>query len=302
MGKTARFIVNMIIFWVVLGFIVYIVSSVNTDEKAGSISIVNGDFVSPVEKVKTIEFPFEISHFELNRDRLFLTDSQNVFICQADGKKIRQFQIEPGPRDLAVDHDTLFILYPTFIAVYTSMGDSVTRWEACSEESDYCAIALTDNFAFVTDAQNKNICQYTREGNFVKFIFSPHDFIIPSYSFDIFNHNDTIFAVNSGRHLIESYTEKGDFIASFGGSGTESGFFAGCCNPAFIAIDPNGKFFTSEKGVPRISSYQKNGQFEQVVLNSRLLGGGSESYPIAVAKNQLFVANKKQINIYAFKS
>ena len=91
-------------------------------------------------------------------------------------------------------------------------------------------MALTGDFVFITDAQNKNIVKYSREGNFKTFIDSPRDFIIPSYSFDILSYNDTLYCVNSGRHLIESYTLDGDFIAAFGGSGTEHGFFAGCCN------------------------------------------------------------------------
>lgn len=301
MGKTSRFIVNVIIFLVVIGFIAYIVSSVNTDETTSTTNNIQEAFVSSIEKVKTLEFPFEITHFELVRDTIFLTSSQTVFIYHPNGEKIRQFQIQAGCNDIAVDKGRLFVLYPTFVAVYTTAGDSLDRWEACSEQSDYCALTLTSDFAFVTDVQNKNICQYTRDGNFVRFIFSPHGFLIPSYSFDISNHNDTVYAVNSGRHLIESYTREGSFIASFGGSGTESGFFAGCCNPAFISIGENGEFFTSEKGNPRVSIFSKNGEFGQVLLNNQLLGGGYEAYRIDVDSNHLFVCNKKLINIYALK-
>ncbi|PTN08228.1 hypothetical protein [Mangrovibacterium marinum] len=302
MGKTIKLIINILIFIVVIGFIGYMVSSVNKDEKSPATTVVQEAFVSPMEKVKTFDFPFEIEHFVLSEKQIFLTDSQTVYVYRANGETLNSFPIKSGMRDIEVADDKLYVLYPTFIDVYSTNGDSVNHWEACSDRSDYCAMALTNDFVFVTDAQNKNICKYTREGNFVKFIASPHNFIIPSYSFDIFNHNDTIYAVNSGRHLIESYTTDGDFIASFGGSGTESGFFAGCCNPAHIQIDRNGQFFTSEKGNPRISTFKKNGQFDQVLLNNQLLGGGYDAYEIGIDANRLFVAGKNHIDIYAFKN
>lgn len=301
MGKTVKLIINSIIFVIIIGFIVYVVSSVNEDEKTGAPTSVQEAFTSPMEKIKTLDFPFKISHFELAENRLFLADSQHVAIYGANGEAIHSFPVRKGLRDLAVANNKLYLLYPTFIDVYNAEGDSINHWEACSDRSDYCALALTDDYVFVTDAQNKNICQYTREGNFIRFIFSPHDFIIPSYSFDIFNHNDTVYAVNSGRHLIESYSLQGDFIASFGGSGTDSGFFAGCCNPAYLSIAADGTFFTSEKGNPRISTFDPNGQFEQILLNSQLLGGGYDACAIALHDQTLFVAHKSQIDVYAFK-
>ena len=302
MKKTIKLIINIIIFIVVIGFIGYIIRSVNKDEKTTATTVVQETFVSPMEKIRTLEFPFKIGHFQPDNDQIFLTDGQTVFVYQANGEKLKSFPVQSGLRDISITNDKLYILYPACIDVYTTDGDSVNHWEACSDRSDYCAIALTDNFVFVTDAQNKNICKYTREGNFVKFISSPHDFIIPSYSFDIFSHNDTIYAVNSGRHLIESYTTDGNFIASFGGSGTKSGFFAGCCNPVYISIDQNGKIFTSEKGNPRISTFEGNGQFDQVLLNNQLLGGGYDASEIAITGNRLLVAIKNRIDIYTFKN
>ncbi len=301
MEKTVKIIVNIIIFIVVLGFIAYMVSSVNKDERTVSTTTVSKPFNSPLKKVKTIEFPFDIGHFELYNEQIILADTQSIYIFNSDGERSSSFTINSGLQDIAVMDNEIYVLYPTAIDVYSMQGDSINHWEACSDNSAYCAMALTNNFVFVTDAQNKNICKYTRNGSFKTFIFSPHDFIIPSYTFDIFNYNDTIYAVNSGRHLIERYTTNGDFISSFGGSGTESGFFAGCCNPAYIDITENGEIYTSEKGNPRISIFNKNGQFNEVLLDSNLLGGGIKAYELKVLKDHLFIANKNRLNIYAFK-
>ncbi|MBS2099156.1 NHL repeat-containing protein [Carboxylicivirga linearis] len=302
MEKTVKIIVNIIIFIVVIGFIAYMVSSVNKDEQTVSTIAVSKPFTSPLNKVQTLEFPFEIGHFELYNERIILADKQSIHIFNKSGERQNSFTIKSGLQDIAIMNNEIFVLYPTAINVYSMQGDSINHWEACSDNSAYCAMALTNDFVFVTDAQNKNICKYTRGGNFKTFIFSPHDFIIPSYTFDIFNYNDTIYAVNSGRHLIERYTTDGDFISSFGGSGTESGFFAGCCNPAYIDITDEGRIYTSEKGNPRISIFNNNGQFDEVLLDNKLLGGGNKAYELKVLDDHLFVANKNRLDIYAFKN
>ncbi|MDR2914375.1 MAG: hypothetical protein LBV74_06050, partial [Tannerella sp.] len=111
----------------------------------------------------------------------------------------------------------------------------------------------------------------------------------------------TIYCVNSGRHLIETYTPDGDFIAAFGGPGAESGFFAGCCNPAYISFTSEGDLLTSEKGNPRVSTFERNGNFKEVLLNSRLLGGGNKAYEVGTDGERLFVAGKNKIMIYKFQ-
>ena len=130
------------------------------------------------------------------------------------------------------------------------------------------------------------------------FIQSPHGFITPSHAFDITSKNDTIYCVNPGRHLIESYTLDGEFLSAFGGSGMEAGFFSGCCNPAYISLNENGNIFTSEKGMPRICYYNSNGKLIEVVLNSRLLGGGHQACEIKANKDTLYVASINKIDMY----
>ena len=67
--------------------------------------------------------------------------------------------------------------------------------------------------------------------------------------------------VNPGMHRIEAYTPDGD-LESFWGrrvDGIEG--FCGCCNPANIAILPDGRIVTAEKGIPRVKVYHGRGQF-----------------------------------------
>lgn len=298
MGKTFKIILNIAIFLVVVGFMWYMIRSVNEEEITYAESQQETTFVSSYKQVSSFELPEEINRFEMYDGKLFISAGQMVYIYDADGTQQALFAIKQNARDIIAEDGKVYVLYPTFIEVYTADGELSHEWEACSELSDYCSFALAGDFVFVTDAENKNICKYTKEGNFVKFIQSPRGFIIPSYLFDIESRNDTIYCANSGRHLIETYTLDGDFIAAFGGPGAEAGFFAGCCNPVYLSFTSEGELITSEKGNPRISRFQRNGEFGEVLLNSRLLGGGSKAYEVRAEGERLFVAGKNKIMIY----
>ena len=48
--------------------------------------------------------------------------------------------------------------------------------------------------------------------------------------------------------------------------------FCGCCNPINLALLPDGRYVTCEKGLPRVKIYSERGEFESVVA-------GAESFP-----------------------
>jgi hypothetical protein len=163
-------------------------------------------------------------------------------------------------------------------------------------------MALSSDYIFVTDAENKNICRYTKEGDFLDFILSPNSFVIPSYAFDIIIIQDTIYCSNSGRHRIESYSLEGKYLGSFGKVGIEAGSFVGCCNPGYLAATQYGDIITSEKGIPRISCYGHDGKFRAILLDSKMLGGGTKAYCVKVQDDRIYVAGKNTLSVFVYDS
>ena len=302
MKKIFKITLNLAIFFVIIGFVWYMVAKINSDTspKSGTGDNSTDTFVSPYKQVASFKLPEDINRFELQDDKLYISAGQTVYIFDTEGKLLSSFPAEQDVRDITVCEDEVYLLYPTRIAVYSMSGELVRQWEACSDLSDYCSFTIVGNGVFVTDAANKNICKYTTEGNFVKFIKSPVGFIIPSYSFDIDSWNDTIYCVNSGRHLVEIYKPDGIFIGGFGNSGSEAGSFAGCCNPAYISFTSGGMLLTSEKGIPRITCFKRNGKFLSLLLDSKTLGGGSQAYQVKALNDKLFVAGKNTISIFQY--
>ena len=253
---------------------------------------------SPYKLVSSFSTPDKVVGFELYNDKLLIATLNNIFIYDRLGTLLDNFIVGSDLRDIAVEGDLIYLLFPTRIDVYNESGKRVRSWEACSEQSDYCSFTTAPGAVFVTDAANKNICKYTSDGNFVKFIQSPNKFIIPSYTFGITHIDGTIYCSNSGRHQIESYTLDGDYIGCFGKAGGATGMFCGCCNPVHLTHTSTGEIITSEKGNPRISCYSADGKFRSLLLDSKTLGGGNTAYDIKIHEDRLFVVGKNLISTF----
>jgi hypothetical protein len=302
MKKGIKITINILIFLLIGGFAWYMIRTVSKGEPPVEQSEVaeKDNFVSPYKLISSFNIKGTISSFDFYNEHIYLSAKDSVFVFDVSGKALNKFSIDSHNRDMAIADDLIYLLYPTKIEVYRLSGEKLKEWEACSDNSDYCDMALSADYVFVTDVENKNICQYTKDGNFIKFIKSPNGFIIPSYSFDIININDTLYCANSGRHLIESYTINGEYITAFGKSGEEAGAFAGCCNPAYLAKTSRGDILTSEKGNPRISCYDKSGKFRTILLNDVMLGGGTSAYEVKSFDDYLLVAGKDKISVFQF--
>lgn len=255
---------------------------------------------TPYRKVAAFKIEEPVAAFEMVGQRIFVGVENTIREYGPQGVERGRFRVEDLVRDIVAYDNHLYVLYPTKIGVYTLQGELQNSWEACSEESDYCSLTVFEGGVFVTDAANKNICQYTLEGGFRRFIDSPNEFIVPSYSFGITNQDGKIFCSNPGRHTVECYTTDGEFVAAFGEAGTGLGQFSGCCNPVHVTTLSSGDIITSEKGVPRISCYSPNGKFHGVLLDESALGVGHEAREVRVEGERLVVAALNSISIFHY--
>ena len=257
-------------------------------------------FSSPYKLTSSFSLPEQVDGLDLYGDKVFVACAGSVSVFDSYGKKLHQFEVKNVVRDIAVNDDGVYLLHPTSIAVYSQKGALLRNWAACSELSDYCSFAIASGFVYATDVANKNICQYTTEGGFVRFIDSPNRFIIPSYTFGIEHVDGVLFCSNPGRHQVEKYNLNGEYIGSFGRTGTAPGYFTGCCNPVYLSYTVNGDIITSEKGDPRISCYSADGSFKNILLDREMLGGGNTAYDIKVKDDKIFVGGKKMVSVFLY--
>ncbi|MDR2499098.1 MAG: hypothetical protein LBD28_06625 [Tannerellaceae bacterium] len=262
----------------------------------------SSSFVSPYKPTVVFTAQGGIEAFEQHEGKLYVAGAGLLTVMDDYGKTLSRFNIMgESTRDIAVDAEGIYLLRQTSIAVYSHEGKLLREWEACSQLSDYCSFALAEDFVFVTDRDNNNVCQYTRSGDFVRFIDSPNRFIIPSLTFGITYANGKIYCSNSGRHQVEMYSLKGDYLGKFGSAGGGEGYFCGCCNPVYLTATPTGEIISSEKGYPRISCYSADGSFRSLLLDSKMLGeGGTAASKVKIAGAKLFTAGANQVRVYEY--
>ena len=256
--------------------------------------------VSPYRRIFAFEMDEAVLAFDLYDGCLYLATSGGVVVCGMSGEVQNRFTTEAEVRDVAVFADKVYVLFSNRIEVYDREGGKVQSWAACSDNSDYCQLTVFEGGIFVTDAANKNICQYGLEGQLVRFIESPNGFVVPSYCFAITHMDGLVYCSNPGRHLVECYTVDGEYTGSFGKAGNGEGAFSGCCNPSFLTPAHNGELLTSEKGRPRISCYSHDGHFRSVLLDSKALGGGHDAYKVRINGDKLIVVGGKKVSIFQY--
>lgn len=97
-------------------------------------------------------------------------------------------------------------------------------------------------------------------------------FVVPSPYFPIAMGPDGLLRVsNPGAHRVEAFTLDGHLELAWGKPSERIEGFCGCCNPAHLAVLPDGRIVTAEKGIPRVKVYSAEGTFEGVVAGPESL-------------------------------
>jgi hypothetical protein len=255
--------------------------------------------VSPWTRVNSFAVPGDVRAIELHDGTLYVATPNAVLTFDPQGKALHRFEAGEVVRDMAAGADGLYLLYPSRVEVCGFDGSPLRSWEACSEQANYCSLAIMNDDVFVSDTAGRNICRYSREGDVRNFIGGREPFQIPSLSFGLACMDGHVYCSNSGRHRVERYTPDGDFAGAFGAPGGSPGYFAGCCNPVHLTAGA-GEIITSEKGVPRISCYGSDGAFRSLLLDSRMLGGGHAAYQVRIHEDRLYAAGRNQVSIFRY--
>jgi len=218
-------------------------------------------------------------HAEARRIAMGVDDS--LYVCSGNyltavshsGERGLEIAAPEPTRCCAIAKDgTIYLGLRDHIEVFDPKGARKATWESPGKKTWLTGIAVTENELFAADAGNRVILRYDKSGKIVRRIGEKNKernipgFIIPSPFFDVEVSRDGLLRVNNpGRHRMELYTPDGDFEGAWGSAAMGIAGFCGCCNPINLALLPDGRFVTCEKGLPRVKIYSADGQFESVV-------------------------------------
>ena len=212
-------------------------------------------------------------------DRIYVAGDRAVEVLGPDGQRLSGFPLAGKPRCLAVGGEEhalpgrAYVGEETRVEVFDAEGKPVAAWESFGTRAFLTSISLGEEEVFAADAGNREVLRFDVNGKLVGRIRGSPGFVIPSAYFDVLAGPDgLVHIVNPGARRIETYTAAGEPEGAWGKSGSDVSTFFGCCNPSHLARLPDGRFVTSEKGIPRVKVYGREGEFECLVAGAEQLG------------------------------
>jgi hypothetical protein len=217
-------------------------------------------------------------------------------------------ELPTAPTALVADDKWLYVASGSQVMRFDLEGkrDAAFRTEPLPGSALITSLAVRDQDLLVADAGNRTLWRL-EDG---KVAGKATGFAIPSPYFALAMAPDGLLRVaHSGAQRIEAYTPDTlgrEFAWGIAGAGAAG--FVGCCNPSHIAMLPDGRLVTSEKGQwPTVKVFRpdgpnaRSGELDAVVAGPRQLGGGDGAWPVAVdASGRVYVLDESAATVRVF--
>ena len=210
--------------------------------------------------------------------RIYVGGDRAVIRYSSDGKKLAEIALRGEPRCLAVgafNHvkpGQLYVGMDEHVEVFDPNGTRLAVWKSAGAKAIFTSITTTEEEVWVADAGNRLVWHFDTTGRPLEPLGRPDPakqrpgFLVTSHYFDVAaGTDDLIYVVNPRLLHVEGYTRNGDYETVWGQGSSSVADFFGCCNPAQLAVLPDGGFVTAEKGIPRVKTYSRVGRLQSVV-------------------------------------
>ncbi len=215
-----------------------------------------------------------VRRFALGPDgRVYVASGKSVLVFTPEGARAAEIAVGDLVRAIHVSRDgRVYVGLRDRVEIYDGSGRRAARWPAHSGKPFITGVAATATDVFVADSGNRVVYRFDLDGGSPLRLGEKNaerrvpGLVLPSPFLDVEPGADGLLRVNNpGRHKVELYTRGGDLEQSWGKSGVSIEAFCGCCNPVALALLPDGRCVTAEKGLPRVKVYDAEGRLESVV-------------------------------------
>jgi DNA-binding beta-propeller fold protein YncE len=244
------------------------------------------------------------------RDRLYVAGSNRVAVFDRSGRPAGGFDLESPARCMAVtESGDVLVGAADHVDVYAPTGGLRVAWVALGERALLTSVAARGGDVYVADCGNRAVWHFDGKGRLLGRTGPPGEgesskhFIIPSPYFDVVVAPDrTVWIANPGRQLLEHCASNGRPLGSWGKSSMQIDGFCGCCNPSHIAVLPDGRLVTSEKGIPRVKVYETDGALAAVVAAPDVFTEGVTGLDLATdSAGRIFVLDPSLGKVRVFE-
>jgi len=253
---------------------------------------------------------YEYRGIDISGDSIFIVADNFLQVIDLSGRELANFDLPESPRNVKVMGDSVFVVYQKSVSCYDRAGELISTFTPVGDSTVLTSLAVVDAYVYAADAGNRKVHRFSRDGELLgnfggkREADDLHGFIIPSPYFDIVNNYDDLWVVNTGMHTFENYSAEGDLRGYWENTSMSIEGFSGCCNPAHVAVLPNGNFVTSEKGLVRVKVYELSGKFKGVVAGPQKFNKEGHAPDVAVAGDGDIYAldfDRKMIRVFVEK-
>lgn len=226
-----------------------------------------------------------------------------LHLLNADGSEQRRITCQAPPRDVALLGDgTALIAFADRLAHLNAEG-VMQPWVTLPPGAQASGLAASAAGVWVADSAQRRVWCYDPAARQCGVIGDRCEFIVPSAILAVVAAPDgTVWVSNPGRHRLEQFAADTSPLKSWGKAGGAIDAFFGCCNPARIALFPDGRFVTAEKGLPRVKVYSRDGVLASVVAGVECFVQGQKGLvPRVDATGRVLVLDpvKRAIRVFA---
>ena len=222
------------------------------------------------KRIKVLETGLkDLSGIAVRANRIFVCGTREVAVYDTNGDRTGGFPTDSAATCIAVNSNTIFVGMGPSVTGFDLSGNIKVSLKSLKNKGYITSISSDNTYVYLADANNKRVLKFTTAGAFVMEIGQRDSltgapgFIVPSAYFDISSGGfDDLWIANPGRQEVENYTESGYMRSSWGKPSAEDNGFTGCCNPAHMALLPDGSFVTYEKGIDKIKVFDAAGRFK----------------------------------------
>ncbi len=222
--------------------------------------------------------------------RVYVAGDQTIVVFSRDGAPQERIPLADAPHCLAVDDaGTIFVGYREHIGIHDAGGRLSGEWAVAGEHPYVTCVTLSGDDVWVADAGDRVVLRYSRSGQLMGRLAERDDsrgvrgLVIPSWHLDVVvGPGDLVLVNNPGRLALETYTAEGDLRGTWQKASMEIDGFCGCCNPTDIAVLPDGRVVTAEKGIPRVKILDRDGTLSCVVATPDDLSRAASGLDLAV--------------------
>jgi DNA-binding beta-propeller fold protein YncE len=157
------------------------------------------------------------------------------------------------------------------VRLLDAQGRETRRWLVEGRRSWVTSVAVAGDAVLVADAGDRVVLHYSTQGKLLGRLGEKDPargvpgLLVPSPHLDVVWREGDLWVSNPGRRRVEQYAPDGRLLSAWGKAGVALEDFCGCCNPTDLALLPDGKVVTAEKGLARVKVYTPEGALESVV-------------------------------------